>query len=245
VASTTSGRHRAPGRFNPVSELSGIVAKSAEPAVKTTAVIAASGGLVASFALPASAAPAIQASANKAAPTAAPLAVQAPEASGPQATDSFGLIGFQATAKPKPQPKPVAPVVVDHTASQPASRSMVRVDWASLRPAAGGVLAIAAQYQGVPYRYGGTSPSTGFDCSGFTQYVFSRVGISLPRTASAQQAAITPVSNPQPGDLVFFGSPAYHVGIYAGNGMMWDSPRTGESVQKRPIWSGNVSYGRP
>ena len=56
---------------------------------------------------------------------------------------------------------------------------------------------------------------------------------------------MTPVSNPQPGDLVFFGSPAYHVGIYAGGGMMWDSPRTGETVQKRAIWSGNVSYGRP
>jgi cell wall-associated NlpC family hydrolase len=95
------------------------------------------------------------------------------------------------------------------------------------------------------YSYGGTSPSTGFDCSGFTQYVFSRVGISLPRTAEEQRSATTRVSNPQPGDLVFFGSPAYHVGIYAGNGMMWDSPRSGKAVALRSIWSSNVTYGRP
>jgi cell wall-associated NlpC family hydrolase len=126
-----------------------------------------------------------------------------------------------------------------------ASRSAFRKDYANLKPAAGGVLAIAAQYAGLMYSYGGTSPSTGFDCSGFTQYVFSRVGISLPRTAEEQRQAVTPVSNPQPGDLVFFGSPAYHVGIYAGGGMMWDSPRSGEAVGKRAIWSGNVSYGRP
>ena len=60
VTSHAAGRHRAPGRFNPVAELTGIVAKSAQPAVKTSAIIAASGGLVASFALPASAATAVR-----------------------------------------------------------------------------------------------------------------------------------------------------------------------------------------
>ena len=54
------------------------------------------------------------------------------------------------------------------------------------------------------YSYGGTSPA-GFDCSGFTAYVFRQVGISLPRTAEQQRQAVTRVSNPQPGDLVFFG----------------------------------------
>ncbi|GAB3442939.1 hypothetical protein GCM10027517_20670 [Phycicoccus ginsengisoli] len=251
MASSTSGRHRAPGRFNPVSELSGIVATAAQPAVKTSAVIAASGGLVASFALPASAAPAASAKAPDQAAAAAPVAVKAPEVAAPEATDAFGVIGFTATAKPKPKPapQPVA-VPVRATDTQAASRSSVRTplatkSYTNLKPAAGGVLAIAAQYQGLPYKYGGTSPSTGFDCSGFTQYVFRQVGISLPRTAEDQRQAVTPVSNPQPGDLVFFGSPAYHVGIYAGGGMMWDSPRSGETVQKRAIWSGNVSYGRP
>ncbi|GAA2168161.1 C40 family peptidase [Pedococcus bigeumensis] len=248
MASQSSGRHRAPGRFNPVSELSGIVASAAQPAVKTSAVIAASGGLVASFALPASAASAAPAPAAQAATTAAPVAVRAPETAAPAASSAFGVIGFKATAKPKPKPKPKPVVRVVHTvvrSTAVASRSTVRKDYTSLKPAAGGVLAIAAQYEGLMYSYGGTSPSTGFDCSGFTQYVFGRVGISLPRTAEQQRNATTRVSNPQPGDLVFFGSPAYHVGIYAGNGMMWDSPRSGKAVALRSIWSSNVTYGRP
>ncbi|GAA1256306.1 hypothetical protein GCM10009657_34570 [Oryzihumus leptocrescens] len=106
------------------------------------------------------------------------------------------------------------------------------------------VLAVAAQYAGVPYVWGGTTPS-GFDCSGFTQYVFNKIGVSLPRTAEEQRAAVTRVSTPQPGDLVFFGSPAYHVGIYAGGGMMWDAPHSGAVVSKRAIWTSAVTYGRP
>lgn len=245
MASHSSGRHRAPGRFNPVSELSGIVASAAQPAVKTSAVIAASGGLVASFALPASAATASPSSASKATTVSAPAAVQAPETAAPATTNAFGLIGFTATAKPKPKPKPVVVPAVSRSSTATASRSTVRKDYTSLKPAAGGVLAIAAQYEGLMYSYGGTSPSTGFDCSGFTQYVFSKVGISLPRTAEDQRQASTRVSSPQLGDLVFFGSPAYHVGIYAGNGKMWDSPRTGEAVALRSIWTSNVTYGRP
>jgi cell wall-associated NlpC family hydrolase len=228
--------------------LSGIVASAAQPAVKTSAVIAASGGLVASFALPASAATASPKPTAKATTTAAPVAVQAPETAAPASTNAFGIIGFKATAKPKPKPKPVvAPAAArtsDRSSSATASRSTAR-DYTSLKPAAGGVLAIAAQYEGLMYSYGGTSPSTGFDCSGFTAYVFRQVGISLPRTAEAQRQATTRVSSPQPGDLVFFGSPAYHVGIYAGNGMMWDSPRSGKAVALRSIWSSSVTYGRP
>lgn len=246
MASHSTGRHRAPGRFNPVSELSGIVASAAQPAVKTSAVIAASGGLVASFALPASAASASPAPvAAKGATTTAPVAVQAPETAAPAASSAFGVIGFTATAKPKPKPKPVVVHTIERSSASTASRSVARKDYTSLKPAAGGVLAIAAQYEGLMYSYGGTSPSTGFDCSGFTQYVFGKVGISLPRTAEEQRQATDRVSTPQPGDLVFFGSPAYHVGIYAGNGMMWDSPRSGKAVALRSIWSSNVTYGRP
>ncbi|HLS46007.1 MAG TPA: NlpC/P60 family protein, partial [Ornithinicoccus sp.] len=60
----------------------------------------------------------------------------------------------------------------------------------------------------------------------------------------AQQSYATPVSNPQPGDLVFYGYPAYHVGIYAGNGMMYDSGRPGLPTQLRPVFSGVSGYGR-
>ena len=244
MASHASGRHRAPGRYNPVSEISGIVAKSAQPAVKTSAVIAASGGLVASFALPASAATTDAVpSVGTATPSTVPLAVKAPEVAAPQAADAFGLIGFKATAKPKPKPRPA---MTPPRAPQAASRSVERAPLpVSTKPATGGVLGIAASLAGIMYYYGGTSPDTGFDCSGFTQYVFKQVGISLPRTAEQQRQYVTPVSDPQPGDLVFFGAPAYHMGIYAGNGKMWDSPRSGKAVALRDIWSSNVTYGRP
>ena len=237
-----AGRHRAQGRFNPLSELTDIVAKSAEPAVKTSAVLAASGGLVAAFAIPSQAAPAEK---PKAGSAAAPVAVKAPEAAAPVAQDAFGVIGFTATAKPKPKPAPrpePAPEPQPQRTEQAASRSVER---APLKPAAGGILGIAAQYQGLMYHYGGTSPETGFDCSGYTQYVFRQIGIDLPRTAEEQRQAVTPVSDPQPGDLVFFGAPAYHMGIYAGDGKMWDSPRTGKAVDLRDIWSSDVTYGRP
>ena len=103
--------------------------------------------------------------------------------------------------------------------------------------------AIASGLTGIWYRWGGSSPS-GFDCSGYTSYVYRKMGIRLPRTAAAQQAYARRVSQPRPGDLVFFGSPAHHVGIYAGGGMMYDSPRSGRKTQLRKIYTSRVSYGR-
>ncbi len=108
---------------------------------------------------------------------------------------------------------------------------------------ASSVLSTASSLSGIYYRWGGTTPS-GFDCSGFTSYIYAKAGVRLPRTAAAQQRFATRVSNPQPGDLIFFGSPAYHVAIYAGNGKMYHSPRTGKKSGLYPIYSRNVSYGR-
>lgn len=84
------------------------------------------------------------------------------------------------------------------------------------------IIATAKQYIGVPYVWGGSSPS-GFDCSGFVQYVFGKHGISLPRTSREQYNVGTWVSkaNLRPGDLVFYntsGSGVSHLGIYIGNG---------------------------
>ena len=245
MAPRSHGRHRAPEAFSPVAELADIVGKATQPAIKTTAVLAASGGLVAAFALPAQASPASGSKASIST-TAASTTVTAPELEGPAVQTSFGVIGFAATAKPKAKPR-----VPERRAPQPASRSTQRVEpptttvKAPTKPATGGVLGIAASLEGIMYYYGGTTPETGFDCSGFTQWVFNKVGISLPRTAEQQRQFVTPVSNPQPGDLVFFGAPAYHMGIYAGNGKMWDSPRTGKAVALRDIWSSSVTYGRP
>ncbi len=105
---------------------------------------------------------------------------------------------------------------------------------------------IAAQYAGRPYVFGATGPSA-FDCSGFTRYVYSRLGKSLPHNSGAQ-ARMTkriPKSQAQPGDLVFLGGGRIgHVGIYAGGGKMWDAPRAGKSVTLRRIYSSDYIVGR-
>jgi len=103
------------------------------------------------------------------------------------------------TSKPKPKPTPA-----------PSSGG---VTWGQISSYANGVL-------GTPYLYGG-STTAAFDCSGFTSYVFRQVGVNLPRSAAGQYASAQKVSNPRPGDLVFFsenGSRVSHVGIYVGNG---------------------------
>jgi len=95
------------------------------------------------------------------------------------------------------------------------------------------VVAIAQRYLGVPYVYGGASPS-GFDCSGLVMYCYAQVGVGLSHGATDQQRASTPVpiSALQPGDLVFFGNASYshHVGIYVGGGSMIHAPHTGAVV---------------
>ncbi|WP_102692952.1 C40 family peptidase [Rummeliibacillus pycnus] len=109
------------------------------------------------------------------------------------------------------------------------------------------IVETAKQYLGTPYVYGGTTPS-GFDCSGFTRYVYAKHGIDLPRTSRAQRAAVKYTSNPQPGDLVFFnvgGGAITHVAIYAGNGMLVHA--AGDHVQFQTMstyWKYYVhSYG--
>jgi cell wall-associated NlpC family hydrolase len=103
------------------------------------------------------------------------------------------------------------------------------------------VVTEAEQFLGVPYQWGGTSPTTGFDCSGFVQYVYGQLGVSLPRTSEEQATVGTPVpslADAQPGDLVFYEpgpSGPGHVGIYIGNGEMIDAPHTGTDVQVQPV----------
>jgi cell wall-associated NlpC family hydrolase len=105
------------------------------------------------------------------------------------------------------------------------------------------VVADAATYVGVPYQWGGTSPSTGFDCSGLVQHVYADLGISLPRTSQEQATVGRPVASladARPGDLLFFepgpGGPG-HVGIYIGDGKMIDAPHTGTTVQVQSVWT--------
>lgn len=257
VDDTRAGRHRDAARYSPAAELSTIVRSVGGTSVKASAVLAASGGLVAAFALPAQAAPTrasttTSASATAATSSAAPAAlvlapaVVAPETAAPVVVEAVGVAGVEAVAKPAPRPaprpEPVARAVANRSSdSSRASRTSTR--YTNPEQSASGVVNIARTLLGIPYAYGGTSPS-GFDCSGFTQYVFGKAGVSIPRTASGQKKAATPVGNPKPGDLVFFGSPVWHVGIYTGNGMMIDSPRPGKSTQERHVFSGVSGYGR-
>ncbi len=129
------------------------------------------------------------------------------------------------------------------TSSSSSSRSSSSASRSSSRSSSS-VITNARRNLGVGYVWAGSSPSSGFDCSGYVNYVFKQSGTSLPRTAASIQRATTRTSNPQPGDLVFHGFPATHVGIYAGGDKMYDSGRTSRGTTLRTIFPGSISYGK-
>ena len=122
----------------------------------------------------------------------------------------------------------VAPVVSSSPSTSTGSSAPVGQ---APPPTHSSVVSIAEQYLGVPYRWGGASPS-GFDCSGLVMYVFAQVGVSLPHSSYAQYGMGSPVSRDQlqPGDLVFFDGLG-HVGIYVGGGQFIHAPHTGDVVR--------------
>lgn len=103
-----------------------------------------------------------------------------------------------------------------------------------LSPNVPGVVALAKQYLGTPYVWGGTTPK-GFDCSGLLQYVWAKKGVKIPRTTYQQIKAgkQVPLTGLQAGDAVFFGSSKdpHHVGMYIGNGQFIQAPHTGDVVK--------------
>ena len=145
----------------------------------------------------------------------------------------------QVTPAPLPPPPPLAASRYANVARTGGSRTGLPVPEFAL---ASEVIQIAQRYFGTPYVFGGSTPA-GFDCSGFTQHVFAQVGISLPRTSSAQRNVGTVISaaEARPGDLMWWRG---HVAIYAGNGMQIDASRAGVPVDIRPIHRANPTFIR-
>lgn len=100
----------------------------------------------------------------------------------------------------------------------------------------------ALEVVGTPYRWGGQSPETGFDCSGLVRWAYGRVGVDLPHSSYAlyDESRRVRESRMEPGDLLFFEGLG-HVGLYLGNGRMVHSPQTGRSVEVVRLAS--TSYG--
>ena len=137
-----------------------------------------------------------------------------------------------ATARERPPIHVVAKATGAHRTARHARRPL------PLGPRAA---TLARRWLGVGYRWGGSSPAGGFDCSGFTSYVYGRLGIELPHNAAAQFGTGRPVprSRLRPGDLLFFRGLG-HVGMYVGHGRMIHSPQSGDVVR---IVRLGVDYG--
>ena len=188
-------------------------------------------------------------------------------AAAPDGAASFSEVLNRQLAAPGLAPTVTLSAMVSALAGQPIDPAMVRPD---LTPAAGvgtagtrvaddwgisadrpdlagagpgaAVLRAGEQYLGVPYKWGGTSPTSGFDCSGFVQRAFADVGISLPRVSidQSRQGVEVPggLAGAQPGDLLFWGGSngrPNHIAIYAGEGRMLVAPRTGDVVRYQEV----------
>lgn len=241
ATSPTAPRHRAAGaprtRLDDAAELA---ARQLSDAGRRTVVAAGTSGLLVSMLSGAAVAdapvehttvPAVDTSALTAsariALTTAPV-VQVPAG----ATWTFDTVAITVTADPPPPPPP---------APTPARAA----ETGGVIPASAvgsAVLEIAARYIGVGYIYGGSTPD-GFDCSGFTSYVFAQLGITLPRSSAGQRdvGTVVPADQAQPGDLMWWSG---HVAIYAGGNLQIDSSEPGTTIQFREIHRSNPVFIR-
>ena len=166
-------------------------------------------------------------------------------------TDGQGLAVGQLPFPGRTEVRAVFAGTATHASSVSPTGTVQAKAAVQARPAPGSVgqlaVQIASQQSGKPYRYGSTGPGA-FDCSGFTSFVYNKVGKKLPRTSAAQAAALPKVAQAakQPGDLLFFRTRGRvsHVGIYAGGGKMWAAPTRGDRVKLQSIYSASYSVGR-
>jgi peptidoglycan DL-endopeptidase CwlO len=151
-----------------------------------------------------------------------------------QAEERARQVALAEQARARAQAQQLAAQLQQDTAQETYDPSFATPTYDADVPAArySHVVPIALQYLGVPYVWGGSSPSTGFDCSGFIMFVFAQVGVYLPHHAASQFSYGTPVSREQlaPGDLVFFNGLG-HAGIYIGGDQFVHAPHTGDVVK--------------
>jgi cell wall-associated NlpC family hydrolase len=171
-------------------------------------------------------------------------AKQEAAAAASAAADRAQLVSQKAS---RTQVRVLQPAVTRRVAAAPAApaaRAPVAAPPASGKAAA--ALAFAYAQLGKAYHFGGAGISY-YDCSGLTMRAYAAAGVSLAHSAAAQQheGKRVSLSQLQPGDLVFYGNPAYHVGIYVGGGRMLDAPHTGAVVVVRAMWGTPSGAVRP
>lgn len=168
-----------------------------------------------------------------------------------EAARQQGLLVQQSVRVTNTTSPPAAPSTAA-SPSPPAAAApapgAVSIPVPAARPEAGLAVAAAMSQLGVPYVWGGASPSQGFDCSGLMQWAWRQAGRDIARPADYQRDGAIPLTYEQlqPGDLVFYGQDVSHVGMYIGNDEIINSPQTGEVVSIKTMWYSRkpMTYGR-
>ena len=273
MATKQHGRRAADAKVKtPLTELTELLNANSGVFGRRAAVVAASGGLLTAAVMPAAGQGADdQAAVSAEAENTQQVEFQnqtvtvgddSKDKKSEKKTDSFGVesksITAEAAPKPEPKPEPSETATAastsgsdsnetansgssdsDKSESKDSSSDAGSIDGSKAEQ----VLGWAAKGVGTPYVMGGTSQS-GWDCSGYTSWVYSHVGVNLPRTSGAQKGAgqVVSQSEAKPGDLIWHPG---HVGIYAGGGQMYDAGSPGSGTSKRSYsWMGNVTFIR-